>query len=156
MATLFDIATQRASFTQFLRAVQQSGLEVTLTGSRLYTLFAPTDLAFAKLPQGVLEVILNDPPTLMEVLTYHMAPGIVFAGEMIHRSKLETLHGDPLTVEAMDRIRVGEAQVIMADLVAENGVIHAIDRVLLPNARRAFRVSLPSPDEGARHESMLL
>ena len=156
MATLIDIAQGRGSFTRWLHALRAAGLEPALAGGRRFTLFAPTDRAFSELPQPVLEVVLNDPPTLREVLSYHLVPGIVFADELIRRPALETLHGDALPVEAMDGIRVGEARVIQADLVAENGVLHAVDRVLLPNARRIFTANLSLPAEPARRESLLI
>lgn len=154
--TLIDIAARRASFAQLLRVVWSAGLEVMLAGNRPFTLFAPTDSAFARLPQGILDVVFTDPPTLLEALTYHIVPGIVYAREMIHHSSLKTLHGAPLAVDAVDRITVGEARVIEADLVAGNGVIHAIDRVLLPNARRPLHGMVRPFSVEPRRESMLL
>ncbi|MGQ9502052.1 MAG: fasciclin domain-containing protein [Anaerolineae bacterium] len=101
--------------------------------SRTPSAFAPTDDAFKKLPEGTVEGLLKDIPTLTKILLYHVAPGKVIAGDVIHLKALGTFANVPLPIEVSDgKVMVGGAQVVLTDIVASNGVIHVIDAVLLP------------------------
>lgn len=151
-----ELAAHQGSLSRFLRAAASAGQRGILTGTQPVTLFAPIDAAFSRLPARALEVVLSDPDTLLEILTYHVTPEIVYASDLIHESSLETLHGGLLKIEAVDRIRINDAQVIQSNLVAENGVIHLIDRLLLPNSRRVFQAHTPLFAADSSRGSLLL
>jgi uncharacterized surface protein with fasciclin (FAS1) repeats len=113
-------------------AVQAAGLVDTLKGEGPFTVFAPTDEAFAKLPAGTVEGLLADAPKLTQVLTYHVVPGRVMAADVAGLSAATTVQGGTLTIDTANGVKVNDAAVIQADVEADNGVIHAIDAVLLP------------------------
>jgi uncharacterized surface protein with fasciclin (FAS1) repeats len=113
--------------------VISAGLAETLSGKGPYTGFAPTDKAFSKVPAETLEALGNDPDALRNVLLYHVADGRYPAARVVRKSSIKTLAGPRLKVKATKRaVRVGGARVITADIKASNGVIHAINRVLIP------------------------
>lgn len=95
-------------------------------------MFAPTDEAFAALPEGTLETLLGDPRALAEVLTYHVVAGRVTASQVAGMSSAGTLEGGSLTISASDGVMINDANVVSADVEASNGVIHVIDKVLIP------------------------
>ena len=110
-----------------------AGLAETLSGKGPYTVFAPTDKAFAKVPVETLEALGNDPDALRRVLLYHVADGRYPAARVVRKRSIKTLAGPRLKIKATKRaVRVGGARVITPDIKASNGVIHAIDRVLIP------------------------
>jgi uncharacterized surface protein with fasciclin (FAS1) repeats len=119
------------SFKTLVTAVQAAGLVDTLKGGGPFTVFAPTDEAFAKLPPGTLEALLQDKDKLTQVLTYHVVPGKVMSSD-VRPGKVKTLQGQSLSVSTTDGVKVDNAKVIKADVFASNGVIHVIDSVVIP------------------------
>lgn len=129
---IVDTAIGAGNFTTLAAGIQAAGLTDTLAGKGPFTVFAPTDEAFRKLPAGAVDALLKDSAKLKAVLNYHMIPGRVEAKD-IKSGDLMTLQGSPLTavVESSD-VQVNGAHVKRADLAATNGVIHAIDTVIMP------------------------
>lgn len=137
---LVQVAVEAGQFGTLLRAVQAAGLVEVLRGEGPFTVFAPTDAAFAKLPAGTVESLLRNTEQLKAVLTYHVVPGRVMARDIVSNGQLRTTtaNGAQLTARARDgEVRVGNATVVAADVGASNGVIHVIDEVLLPPAAGA-------------------
>ncbi|MEZ4400804.1 MAG: fasciclin domain-containing protein [Kofleriaceae bacterium] len=131
-ADIVDTAVAAGSFTTLVAAVKAAGLVDTLKGPGPFTVFAPTDEAFAKLPPGTVEALLADKAALTKVLTYHVVAGDVRAAQVAGMTSATTLQGGTLAIDASAGVRVNDATVIKADVVAANGVIHVIDTVLLP------------------------
>lgn len=126
-----DTAVQAGNFTTLVTAVKAAGLVDTLKGPGPFTVFAPTDAAFAKVPKATLDALLADKAALTKVLTYHVVSGKLMAADL-RAGKLKTLEGQDLTIAAMGGVTVDKAKVVAADVAASNGVIHAIDTVLMP------------------------
>ena len=131
---IVETAREAGSFTTLLAAVDAVGLGDTLAGGGPFTVFAPSDEAFAKLPEGTVEALLADPARLAEVLTYHLVPGRVSAAEAAGLSSAPTVQGGELPIWSDGGVHVADANVVSADIEAGNGLIHVIDRVLLPAA----------------------
>ena len=132
---LVTVATEAGSFSTLLKAVEAAGLVEVLQGEGPFTVFAPTDEAFAKLPAGALDALLADREALAAVLTYHVLPAKVTAANVVEmgRATPETVQGETLDIVVRDgTVHVDEATVITADVMATNGVIHVIDTVLMP------------------------
>lgn len=129
---IVDTAVAAGSFTTLVAAVEAAGLVETLKGEGPFTVFAPTDEAFAALPEGTIEALLADIPTLTAILTYHVIPGAVMSGDLSDGMMAETVNGQSVTITLGDSVRVDGANVVMADIAASNGVIHVIDTVILP------------------------
>jgi len=134
MQNIVETAREAGSFTTLLAALDAAGLGETLAGGGPFTLFAPTDGAFAQLPEGTVESLLEDPVKLIGVLTYHVVPGRVTAADAAGIPTAPTVHGDELPIWMDGGIHVAGASVVNADIEASNGLIHVIDRVLLPAA----------------------
>ncbi len=134
MKNVIETAQRAGSFRTLLAAIEAAGLTQTLAGPGPFTVFAPSDAAFAKLPAGTIEGLLADKTKLTAVLTYHVAHGNVLAKDVVHMSSVPTLQGGKLNVDATDGVMIGSAKITQADLVCSNGVIHVIDSVLIPNA----------------------
>ena len=137
MADLVDIAVAAGTFKTLVAAVQTAGLVDTLKGAGPFTVFAPTDDAFAKLPKGTVEGLLKDKTKLTAVLTYHVVEGAVKAADVVVHKNITTLQGQDLKIDAAKwhlhkSVKVNDANIIKADIEADNGVIHVIDKVLLP------------------------
>jgi uncharacterized surface protein with fasciclin (FAS1) repeats len=130
--TIVDIAVEDGRFTTLVAAVTAAGLAETLSGEGPFTVFAPTDDAFAALPEGTVEGLLNDIPTLTSILTYHVVPGAVMSGDLTDGMMPATVNGQTVTIGVGDAVTVDGATVILADIEASNGVIHVIDQVILP------------------------
>ncbi len=131
--TIVDIAVEDGRFTTLVAALQAAELADTLAGEGPFTVFAPTDEAFAALPEGTMDALLADIPRLTEVLLYHVVDGKVLAAEVAGIDMATTLQGASLDFMLDgDSVLIGEAQVIITDIEASNGVIHVIDGVLLP------------------------
>ena len=131
-ADIVDTAISAGQFKTLVKAVQEAGLVDTLKGKGPFTVFAPTDEAFAKLPAGTLEALLMDKQKLASILTYHVVPGKVMAAQ-VKPGQVKTVQGQSLTVSTMNgAVMVDSAKVIKTDIVASNGVIHVIDTVVLP------------------------
>jgi uncharacterized surface protein with fasciclin (FAS1) repeats len=131
-ADIVDTAVAAGQFNTLVKAVKAAGLVDTLKGNGPFTVFAPTDAAFAKLPAGTVESLLKDQDKLAKILTYHVVPGKVMSSE-VTTGAVPTVQGQPLNVVVeRGRVKVNEAQVVKADVLASNGVIHVIDTVVLP------------------------
>src|SRR5512144_2013449 len=125
-------ALQAGGFTTLAKALTAAGLVETLQGPGPFTVFAPTDEAFAKLPAGTLEALLADKAKLTKVLTYHVVPGTVMAADVVKMSSAKTVEGQSVTIDTRSGVKVDNANVVKTDIVATNGVIHVIDAVILP------------------------
>ena len=110
-----------------------AGLSEALRGDGPFTVFAPTDEAFAKLPAGTIEGLLQDKSTLKSILTYHVVPGKVLAGDVAKLHEAETLQGSRIKIDTSHGVMVDGAKVIMTDIMTSNGVIHVIDSVVTPS-----------------------
>jgi uncharacterized surface protein with fasciclin (FAS1) repeats len=130
-ADIVDTAVKAGSFKTLATALQAAGLVDTLKGKGPFTVFAPTDEAFAKIPKADLDALLKDKAKLTAVLTYHVVPGKVMAAD-VKAGKVKTVQGGELTVATAGGVKVDNANVIKTDIVADNGVIHVIDSVVLP------------------------
>jgi uncharacterized surface protein with fasciclin (FAS1) repeats len=130
---IVDTAVEAGSFNTLARALTEAGLVDTLKGPGPFTVFAPTDAAFAKLPPGTLEALLADKAKLTQVLTYHVVPGKVMAADVAKLSTVRTVQGQPVQIATGPGVRINDANVVKADVEASNGVIHVIDSVILPN-----------------------
>lgn len=134
MPTIVETAVSAGSFTTLVAAVQAAGLVDTLNGPGPFTVFAPTDDAFAKLPDGTVEALLADIPQLTSILTYHVVPGAVHGADVAGLDSATTVQGSDLNFDTSDGVHVNDATVTQADIEASNGVIHVIDTVLIPSA----------------------
>ena len=133
MADIVDTAVNAGSFQTLVRAIQAAGLVETLKSPGSFTVFAPTDEAFGKLPAGTIDSLLGDIPELKKILTYHVVSDRAIATDLIKLDSVTTVEGSKLKIDASEgNLKVGNANVITPDLTADNGVIHAIDTVLLP------------------------
>jgi len=133
--SIAEIAVDDGRFTTLVAALDAAGLVETLSSDGSYTVFAPTDDAFAKLPEGTVEALLNDIPTLTNILLYHVVSGSVMAADVVglDGAMVETLSGDSVMVKVdMGNVYINDAQVIITDIEASNGVIHVVDTVILP------------------------
>ncbi len=131
---IVETAREAGTFQTLLTAVDAAGLGDTLAHGGPFTVFAPTDEAFASLPQETLNGLLADPPALARVLTYHVVPGRITSAQITSDSEQKTVEGGMLKIAVNGGVTVNDATVIQADVEAENGVIHVIDRVLIPAA----------------------
>lgn len=129
---IVETAVAAGSFNTLVTAVQAAGLEGALSGDGPLTVFAPTDAAFDALPAGALDALIQDPQALSEVLLYHVVDGEVLASDVVNLTSAQTLQGQPVAIDATNGVRVNDAQVIQTDILASNGVIHVIDKVLIP------------------------
>lgn len=129
---IVDIAAGNEAFSTLVAAVTAAGLVDTLKGDGPFTVFAPTDDAFAALPEGTVEALLEDLETLTAILTYHVVPGAVMSSDLSDGMMAETVNGASVTIGVGDTVTVDGATVIQADIEASNGVIHVIDSVILP------------------------
>ena len=135
-ADIVDTAVSAGQFETLVAAVKAAGLVETLKGEGPFTVFAPTDEAFAKLPAGTVESLLKpeNKDQLVAVLTYHVVSGKIMSGDIAGKAAdVETVQGSSLAVDATDGVKVDDAKVISADIETSNGVIHVIDTVVLPN-----------------------
>jgi uncharacterized surface protein with fasciclin (FAS1) repeats len=128
---IVDTAVAAGNFKTLATALQAAGLVDTLKGKGPFTVFAPTDDAFAKIPKADLDALLKDKAKLTAVLTYHVVPGTVLAKD-VKAGKVKTVQGSELTIGTTGGVTVDKAKVTATDIVADNGVIHVIDSVLIP------------------------
>ena len=134
-ANIVETAVSAGQFNTLVAAVQAADLVETLSGPGPFTVFAPTDAAFAKLPDGTVENLLKpeNKEQLVAVLTYHVVPGKVMSSDIAGKSlDAETIQGQSLAIDATMGVKVDNATVVQADIVTDNGVIHVIDTVVLP------------------------
>jgi uncharacterized surface protein with fasciclin (FAS1) repeats len=137
MADIVDTAVAVGSFKTLVTAVKAAGLVDTLKSKGPFTVFAPNDDAFAKLPEGTVEGLLKDIPKLKAVLTYHVVSGKVMAADVVKLKTAKTVQGQEVKIDASKwhlhkNPKINDANVLKADVMADNGVIHVIDKVLLP------------------------
>jgi uncharacterized surface protein with fasciclin (FAS1) repeats len=131
---IVDTAVNAGSFKTLAAALQAAGLVDTLKGKGPFTVFAPTDEAFAKLPAGTVETLLKpeNKAKLAGILTYHVVSGNVKAADVVKLTSAKTVQGQTVAVDATDGVKINNAKVVKADIDCGNGVIHVIDTVLLP------------------------
>jgi uncharacterized surface protein with fasciclin (FAS1) repeats len=129
---IVDTAVAAGSFKTLVSALQAAGLVETLKGKGPFTVFAPTDEAFAKIPKADLDALLKDKAKLIRVLTYHVVPGRLMAADVVKLKQAKTVEGQSVKIDAASGVSVDGARVVKADVVASNGVIHVIDSVMLP------------------------
>ena len=137
MADIVDTAVAAGNFKTLVTAVKAADLVDTLKSKGPFTVFAPTDDAFAKLPKGTVEGLLKDIPKLKAVLTYHVVPGKVMAADVVKLKTAKTVQGQDVKIDASKwhlhkNVKINDANVIKADIATDNGVIHVIDKVILP------------------------
>ena len=134
-ADIVDTAVSAGNFKTLVTAVKAAGLVDTLKGEGPFTVFAPTDAAFAKLPAGTLESLLKNPEALKKVLTYHVVAGKVMAADVVKVESAQTVEGESVKVTVNgDAVMIDKANVVKTDIVCDNGVIHVIDSVIRPKS----------------------
>jgi uncharacterized surface protein with fasciclin (FAS1) repeats len=133
--TIVDVAAGNPDFSTLVAAVKAAGLVETLSGEGPFTVFAPTNEAFAKLPEGKVDSLLADIPTLKKILTYHVVAGKVMAADVLGLNSATTVQGDDVKIAVVDgKVKLNDSAMVTAtDLEASNGVIHVIDTVLIPS-----------------------
>lgn len=134
-ADIVDTAVTAGQFETLVAAVQAAGLVDTLKGDGPFTVFAPVDAAFAGLPQGVVERLLQpeNRHELQAILTYHVVPGAITSDQLAGSiQSVTTVEGSSVLIDATNGVRVGNAEVVQADIRTSNGVIHVVDRVIIP------------------------
>ena len=129
---IVDTAVAAGSFKPLATALPAAGLVETLKGKGPFTVFAPTDEAFAKVPKADLDALLKDKAKLTAVLTYHVVPGKVMAADVVKLKEAKTVQGGSLKIDATKGVKVDNASVVKTDIVCSNGVIHVIDSVVMP------------------------
>jgi len=132
MANIVETAANNGNFKVLVAAVKEAGLVEALSTPGPFTVFAPNDEAFAKLPEGTIEALLKDKSKLTAILTYHVVSGKYLAADISKQHTLKTLQGQELKVKNGTGVTIDNANVSAADIVTDNGVIHVIDTVLLP------------------------
>jgi len=134
---IVDTAVGAGQFKTLVKLVQEAGLVDALRGEGPFTVFAPTDEAFAKLPKSQVDALLKDKEALRRVLLYHVVQGKVMASDVTKMRSAKTLQGQNINIRVRNNtVRINDAKVIKADIVCSNGVIHVIDKVILPPNRR--------------------
>ena len=134
-ADIVDTAVSAGQFNTLVAAVKAAGLVETLKSAGPFTVFAPTDDAFAKLPPGTVEGLLKDPEKLKQILTYHVVAGKVTAADVMKLKSAKTVEGSAVRIMAKGgKVMINNATVVKADIMTDNGVIHVIDTVIMPKA----------------------
>lgn len=131
MPNIVDIAVNNDNFKTLVAAVSAANLVDVLKSPGPFTVFAPTDQAFAKLPDGTITTLLQNIPQLARILTYHVVPGKLMKADLEKLNSVISVEGSPISIDCTDNFEVKNATVIMADIEADNGVIHVIDNVIL-------------------------
>lgn len=132
MNNIIDTAVAAGKFNTLATALTQAGLIDTLNGEGPFTVFAPTDEAFAKIPAETLQAVLADKEKLTAILTYHVVAGKVMAADVAGMTSAKTVQGSDVKISTVDGVMINDAKVIQADIECTNGVIHVIDTVLMP------------------------
>lgn len=132
MADIVDTAVAAGSFNTLVAAVKAAGLVDTLKSAGPFTVFAPTDEAFAKLPAGTVDGLLKDIPQLKKILTYHVVSGKVMAADVMNLKSAKTVEGSEVKIDTTNGVKINSSTVTTPDVVTDNGVIHIIDTVLMP------------------------
>ncbi|MGB5831659.1 MAG: fasciclin domain-containing protein [Thiohalocapsa sp.] len=131
---IVDVAVSAGSFDTLVAAVKAAGLVETLKGEGPFTVFAPSDEAFAKIPKEQLDALLLDKDALIAVLTYHVVAGRVMAADVVGLDSATSVQGSSITIDTSDGVKVDGANIVMTDIEASNGVIHVIDTVIIPSS----------------------
>ncbi len=131
MANIVDIAINTEGFSTLVAAVKAANLVETLKTPGPFTVFAPNDAAFAKLPPGTVQTLVQNPPQLARILTYHVVSGKLTKADLSKISSVDSVEGSPIPINSSDNFEVKNATVIAADIEADNGIIHVIDNVIL-------------------------
>lgn len=131
MADIVDIAVSAGSFKTLVTAVQAAGLVDTLKSPGPFTVFAPNDAAFAKLPPGTVETLVQNLPQLTRILTYHVVPGKLMKADLAKLNSVTSVEGSAIKIDTAEGFEVKNATVVAPDIEADNGVIHVIDTVIL-------------------------
>ena len=131
MPNIVEIAVGNENFTTLVAAVQAAGLVEALQSPGPFTVFAPVDAAFAALPPGTVQTLVQNPPQLARILKFHVAAGKYTKEDLAKMGKVESLEGSPIPINCGDAFEVKNSTVIMPDIEASNGIIHVIDRVIL-------------------------
>ncbi len=132
---LVETASAAGDFTTLLAAAQAAGLAETLSTGGPFTVLAPTDAAFKKLPEGTVDALLKDPEKLKSILLHHVIDGSVMSKDVVKLKSAKSKLGQDLKINAKDGVVIGGAKVVKADIAASNGVIHVIDTVILPESK---------------------
>ncbi|CAA9307905.1 Sensory subunit of low CO2-induced protein complex, putative [uncultured Coleofasciculus sp.] len=132
MADIVDTAINAGTFNTLATAITTAGMDTALKGPGPFTVFAPTDEAFSKLPSGTVESLLEDILQLRKVLEYHVVPGKFMAADVVKLDSATTTEGSTVKIDASNGVKVNDATVVTPDVEADNGVIHVIDTVLIP------------------------
>lgn len=132
MKNIVETAIEAGNFKTLVKAVETAGLVETLSKEGPFTVFAPTDAAFAKLPEGTIEALLKDKQRLKAVLTYHVVAGKVMSKDVMGLKSAKTLQGQEVSIDTTKGVKINEANVVKTDIETTNGVIHVIDTVILP------------------------
>lgn len=132
MPDIVDTAINAGTFNTLVTAITTAGLDTTLKGPGPFTVFAPTDEAFSKLPSGTVESLLEDILQLRKVLEYHVVSGKVTAADVVKLDSATTASGSTVKIDASNGVKVNDATVVTPDVEADNGIIHIIDTVLIP------------------------
>lgn len=131
MADIVDIAANTDGFSTLVAAVKAANLVETLKTPGPFTVFAPNDAAFAKLPPGTVQTLVQNPPQLARILTYHVVAGKLTKADLSKVDSVDSVEGSPISINCADNFEVKNATVITADIEADNGIIHVIDNVIL-------------------------
>ncbi len=131
MPTIVEIAVNTEGFSTLVAAVQAAGLVDTLSSAGKFTVFAPTDEAFAKLPPGTVDTLVQNPPQLARILKYHVVAGQLMQADLAKLDSVDSVEGSPIAINCSENFEVKNATVVAADIEADNGVIHVIDNVIL-------------------------
>ncbi|MBD2436461.1 fasciclin domain-containing protein [Nostoc sp. FACHB-110] len=133
MANLLETAVNAGNFNTLIEAAKAAQIVDTLESPNFFTVFAPTDEAFTQLPEGTLDELLQDTAKLKKIVSYHVAYGDVRSDDLVQIDEAETLEGSVLAIESVNGdIKVNDAHILKTDILADNGVIHVIDAVLMP------------------------
>jgi uncharacterized surface protein with fasciclin (FAS1) repeats len=132
MATILETAAAAGSFQTLLAAVDAAGLRPALESAGPFTVFAPVDEAFAALPPGTVQTLVDNPPQLARILKYHVLAGAHSREVLVGRAEWESLEGAPIPIRCADPFEVKNATVAAADVICDNGIVHVINRVILP------------------------
>jgi uncharacterized surface protein with fasciclin (FAS1) repeats len=132
-SNIIETAASAGNFNTLLDAIRTAGLEETLKGDGPFTVFAPSDEAFARVPEKILAAVVADPEALKELLTYHVVAGRFDSSDVAGLSSATSVQGSELSIDTSNGVNVGGANVVSADIVASNGIIHVVDSVMMPN-----------------------
>lgn len=141
MADIFDTLINDGRFTTLVAAIERASLMQGLMEPASVTIFAPTDEAFSKLPSGVMGTLLDNPPELTKLLTYHVIGDRIPSKDISRLNSTQTVEGSTLKVNNANGVRINDAKVVAADIEADNGIIHAIDNVLIPESLKQMLVT---------------